>query len=111
MRLVMRTSIQQKILALLLSLALPPLVLVGWLGVAGLARARATAVDEGTSALRAQAETNLAERAADKARLYDQSLAARAARSACSRPTATTAAAPSSPRTPAACSPSPAWSA
>ncbi len=72
----MRTSIQQKILVLLLSLALPPLLLVGWLGVAGLDRARATAVDEGTTALRAQAEENLARRAADKAALYDAALAA-----------------------------------
>ena len=71
----MRTSIQQKILALLLGLALPPLLLVGWLGLAGLSRARDTAVEDGTSALRDQAERTLAERAGDKARLYDYALA------------------------------------
>lgn len=69
-----RSSIQQKILLLLLALALPPLLLVGWLGLAGLARARATAVQEGTSALRTQAEIDLAQRALDKARLYDLAL-------------------------------------
>jgi two-component system, sensor histidine kinase and response regulator len=72
----MRASIQQKILLLLLGLALPPLVLVGWLGVAGLARARDTAVDDGMTALRLQAERTLLDRAGDKARLYDLSLAA-----------------------------------
>ena len=71
-----RTSIQQKILLLLLSLALPPLILVGWLGLAGLARARETVIAEGTSALRAQKEAELAQRAADKAQLYDLALAA-----------------------------------
>jgi two-component system sensor histidine kinase/response regulator len=70
-----RTSIQQKILLLLLSLALPPLILVGWLGLAGLARARETLIAEGTSALRAQKEAELAQRAADKAQLYDLALA------------------------------------
>ncbi|NCC32614.1 MAG: histidine kinase, partial [Chloroflexia bacterium] len=69
-------SIQQKILALLLSLALPPLALVGWLGLAGLTRTRETAMQEGISALQTQAEQTLADRATDKARLYDQALAA-----------------------------------
>ncbi|WP_129674202.1 cache domain-containing protein [Candidatus Chloroploca sp. Khr17] len=69
-------SIQQKILALLLSLALPPLALVGWLGLVGLTRARETAMQEGISALQTQAEQTLADRATDKARLYDQALAA-----------------------------------
>jgi two-component system sensor histidine kinase/response regulator len=70
-----RTSIQQKILLLLLGLALPPLLLVGWLGLAGLSRARATVVDEGEQALRLQTERALAQRAADKARVYDLALA------------------------------------
>jgi two-component system sensor histidine kinase/response regulator len=70
----MRSSIQQKILLLLLSLALPPLLLVGWLGLAGLQRARETARQEGTAALSRQAEIALALRAEDKARFYDASL-------------------------------------
>ncbi len=70
-----RTSIQQKILFLLLGLALPPLLLVGWLGLAGLAAARDTAVREGTSALQQSAEQALLQRAQDKARLYDLALA------------------------------------
>jgi two-component system, sensor histidine kinase and response regulator len=70
-----RTSIQQKILVLLLGLALPPLVLAGWLGLAALDRARATAVEAGTAALRNQAEQSLLERAGDKARFYDLALA------------------------------------
>lgn len=70
----MRSSIQQKILLLLLGLALPPLVLVGWLGLAGLQRARETARQEGIVALSEQAETALALRAQDKARFYDTAL-------------------------------------
>lgn len=70
-----RTSIQQKILLLLLGLALPPLLLVGWLGLTGLAAARDTAVREGTSALQQSAEQALLQRAEDKARLYDMALA------------------------------------
>lgn len=70
-----RTSIQQKILLLLLGLALPPLLLVGWLGLTGLAAARDTAVREGTSALQQSAEQALLQRAQDKARLYDLALA------------------------------------
>lgn len=70
-----RSSIQQKILLLLLGLAFPPLLLVGWLGLTGLAMARATAVQEGTSALQKQAETTLDMRARDKAQLYDAALA------------------------------------
>jgi two-component system sensor histidine kinase/response regulator len=69
-----RSSIQQKILLLLLSLSLPPLLLVGWLGLTGLSRARDTAVDEGTSALQSQAEATLELRAREKAHLYDVSL-------------------------------------
>ncbi len=69
-----RSSIQQKVLLLLLSLALPPLVLVGWLGLAGLQRARETARQEGIIALSRQAETALALRAQDKARFYDTAL-------------------------------------
>jgi two-component system sensor histidine kinase/response regulator len=69
-----RTSIQQKILLLLLGLALPPLFLVGWLSLAFLGLIRDTVVEEGASALRIQKETELAQRAADKARLYDLAL-------------------------------------
>ncbi len=70
-----RSSIQQKILALLIGLALPPLLVAGWLSLTALERARTTAIDEGSGALLAQAETHLAQRAGDKAELYDLALA------------------------------------
>ncbi|RRR72832.1 MAG: HAMP domain-containing protein [Candidatus Viridilinea halotolerans] len=70
----MPISIQQKILALLLGLALPALVLAGWLGLLALDRARETAVETGATALRSQAEQMLLTRAADKARFYDLAL-------------------------------------
>jgi two-component system, sensor histidine kinase and response regulator len=70
-----RTSIQQKILLLLLGLALPPLILVGWLSLAVLSNARERVVTEGAEALRVQKERELEQRAADKARLYDLALA------------------------------------
>ncbi len=70
-----RSSIQQKIMLLLLILSIPPLLLVGWMGLTGLSRARATAVEEGTTALQSQAESTLALRAREKAHLYDVSLA------------------------------------
>jgi len=73
--LAIRSSIQLKILLLLLGLALPPLLLVGWTGLAGLDQAKTSAVVEGTAALRTEAERVLALRALDKARLYDQALA------------------------------------
>ncbi|MBX0326085.1 HAMP domain-containing protein [Oscillochloris sp. ZM17-4] len=68
------SSIQQRILLLLLGLSLPPLLLVGWLGLTGLSRARETAVDAGISSLQRQAESTLAQRAHEKAQLYDASL-------------------------------------
>ncbi|NNJ08709.1 HAMP domain-containing protein [Chloroflexales bacterium ZM16-3] len=71
----LHSSIQQKILVLLLGLSLPPLFLVGWLGLTGLSRARDTAVNEGISALQSQAESTLVLRAREKAKLYDVSLA------------------------------------
>jgi two-component system sensor histidine kinase/response regulator len=70
-----RFSVRLKVLLLALGLALPPLLVVSWLGLAGLDRARDTAVQVGTDALRQQAEANLARRAADKARLYNAELA------------------------------------
>jgi two-component system sensor histidine kinase/response regulator len=70
-----RTSIQLKILLLLLGLALPPLALVGWFSLTGLGQARETIVNQGTRALREQKERELAGRALDKARLYDATLA------------------------------------
>jgi two-component system sensor histidine kinase/response regulator len=70
----LRSSIHKKILLLMLGLALPPMLLVGWMGLMSLERARALVVAEGSEALRAQAEQTLEQRAADKARLYDQSL-------------------------------------
>lgn len=69
-----RSSIQLKILLLLLGLALPPLIIVGWLGLSSLNIARETAVVEGTNALRQQATASLRQRAADKAQFYDASL-------------------------------------
>lgn len=59
---------------LALGLALPPLLLIGWLGLTSLARARDTALSEGTAALRAQAEATLVQRVQDKAQLYDSAL-------------------------------------
>jgi two-component system, sensor histidine kinase and response regulator len=69
-----RSSIQQKILLLLLVLALPPLLLVGWLGLTGLSRASLTAQSEGVNALRAQAERALNRLINDKALAYDNAL-------------------------------------
>jgi len=69
-----RSSIQLKILLLLLGLALPPLIVVGWLGLSSLAIARETTVQEGANALRQQATVSLRQRAADKAQLYDAAL-------------------------------------
>ncbi|MGC8798605.1 ATP-binding protein [Chloroflexus sp.] len=69
-----RSSIQLKILLLLLGLALPPLIVVGWLGLSSLHIARETAVNEGTNALRQQATASLQQRATDKAQFYDAAL-------------------------------------
>lgn len=69
-----RLSIRAKVLLLALGLALPPLIAVSLLGLSSLDNARDTAVQAGTTALRAQAETNLEKRAADKARLYNATL-------------------------------------
>ncbi|MFL5803064.1 MAG: cache domain-containing protein [Roseiflexaceae bacterium] len=69
-----RLSIRAKVLLLALGLALPPLITVSVLGLSSLDQARATAEDISTTALQAQAETNLAKRAADKARLYNAAL-------------------------------------
>ncbi|EFO79925.1 histidine kinase [Oscillochloris trichoides DG-6] len=71
-----RSRIQQKILLLILSLSLPPLMFVGWLGLTGLARAHDTAVEEGTNALRNQAEETLAQRARERAQFYNVTLTA-----------------------------------
>lgn len=70
----LRISIQQKILLLLLGLALPPLLLVGWLGLVALNQARNITIREGTISLERQAEVALVERATDKAERYDQAL-------------------------------------
>ncbi|HWQ12027.1 MAG TPA: ATP-binding protein [Roseiflexaceae bacterium] len=70
----LRLSVRAKVLLLTLGLALPPLFVVSFLGLAALDRARDTAVQVGTGALRSQAEANLAKRAADKARLYNAQL-------------------------------------
>ncbi len=69
-----RSSIQLKILLLLLGLALPPLILIGWLGLSSLNIARETAVAEGANALRQQATASLLQRASDKAQFYDAAL-------------------------------------
>src|SRR5215470_5864430 len=69
-----RLSIRAKVLLLALGLALPPLITVSVLGLSSLDQARATAEDISTTALQVQAETNLAKRAADKARLYNAAL-------------------------------------
>jgi two-component system sensor histidine kinase/response regulator len=69
-----RLSIRAKVLLLALGLALPPLITVSLLGLSSLNRARDDAVQISTTALQSQAETNLAKRAADKARLYNAAL-------------------------------------
>ncbi|MCU0490773.1 MAG: ATP-binding protein [Chloroflexaceae bacterium] len=73
---IFRSSIRRKILLLALGLALPPLLLVGWLGFNSLDQARDTATEIGANALRDQAEANLLRRAQDKAQLYDTALQA-----------------------------------
>src|SRR5438034_10600171 len=69
-----RLSIRAKVLLLALGLALPPLIIVSVMGLSGLDNARGTAVQEGTAALRNQAEANLQKRAIDKAHLYNAAL-------------------------------------
>nr|PZN35455.1 MAG: histidine kinase [Chloroflexota bacterium] len=71
---IFRINVRAKVLLLMLGLALPPLLIISFLGLSALDRARDTAVQVGTSALQSQAEANLAKRAADKARLYDAQL-------------------------------------
>lgn len=67
-----RSSIHKKILALMLALALVPLLLVGWLSLMRLEHARSMVVNEGTNALRTQAERTLVQHAIDRAQLYDR---------------------------------------
>jgi two-component system sensor histidine kinase/response regulator len=69
-------SLRYKLLVLLLSVALVPLLMVGWLSLTGLDRARNEATSTGVAALREQAALTLSQRARDKARLYDTALAA-----------------------------------
>ncbi len=70
----LQSSIRKKIVLLTLGFALPPLLLIGWLGLNSLDRARDTALAEGMDALRTQAEATLEHRVQDKAKLYDSSL-------------------------------------
>ncbi len=70
----MHSSLRAKILLLMLILALLPLLVVGWLGLAQIERAQDTAVAEGTNALRMQAEATLLQRVTATAMLYDQAL-------------------------------------
>jgi two-component system sensor histidine kinase/response regulator len=69
-----RITLRAKVLLLSLSIALPPLIIVCALALTSFDSARDTAVQVGASALREQAEAELALRAADKARLYDGDL-------------------------------------
>ena len=69
-----RLSIRTKVLLLALGLALTPLIIVSLLGLSSLDTARDTAMRSSIDALRAQAEANLAKRAADKAQLYNATL-------------------------------------
>lgn len=73
-RQLIRLSIRARILLLALGLALPPMIAVSFLGLSALDRARDSAVQAGTEALRSQAETNLQKRAIDKAKLYNTTL-------------------------------------
>jgi two-component system, sensor histidine kinase and response regulator len=70
----LRRSIRAKMIALALGLALPPLLILSLLALTSLDRARTSAVQSSTAALREQAEQNLRKRAADKAALYDNAL-------------------------------------
>lgn len=67
----LRFNLRSKILVLALALAWVPLFIVSWMGLVNLDRARETAVSTTTNALRAQAETTLAKRADDRAKLYN----------------------------------------
>jgi two-component system sensor histidine kinase/response regulator len=71
-----RLSILQKILLLSLSLALPPLLLVGWLGLSSLSHASDIAVDEISKNLRSQVRETLERRVYDKAERYNSEFAA-----------------------------------
>jgi two-component system sensor histidine kinase/response regulator len=66
----------QKILLLSLSLALPPLLVLGWLGLSGLAHARDIAVEEISKNLRSQVRETLERRVHDKAQRYNSEFAA-----------------------------------
>ncbi len=72
----MRLSIFRKILLLLLCLAVPPLLLIGWLSLSTLSDVRDMAIDEGTEAMRTQVHETLERRVQDKARRYNSELAA-----------------------------------
>jgi two-component system sensor histidine kinase/response regulator len=67
-----RVNILAKILMLTLGLALLPLVLVGWLSLSSLANARDMVIAESDASLRSYVEQSLADRARDKARLYNR---------------------------------------
>jgi two-component system sensor histidine kinase/response regulator len=71
-----RLTILQKILLLSLSLALTPLLLVGWLGLSSLDHARDIAVMESSRTLRRQVRETLERRVQDKARRYNSEFAA-----------------------------------
>lgn len=62
-------------LLLVLGLTLPPLLIVGWLALTGLSRARETAEAEGRTALRTQAQEVFLDRVGDKSQRYDTALA------------------------------------
>ncbi len=72
----MRLNILTKILLLTLGLSLPPLLLVGWLGLTSLTDARNIAVQESSEALRVQIREALTGRVRDKARRYNSELSA-----------------------------------
>jgi two-component system sensor histidine kinase/response regulator len=72
----LRSSIRRKMLLFTLGLALPPLLLIGWLGLSSLNRARDIALEEGAKTLRDQAVDTLERRVQDKAQLYDSALIA-----------------------------------
>ncbi|MCG8349214.1 MAG: ATP-binding protein [Chloroflexales bacterium] len=74
--LTLRSSIRRKVLLFTLGVALPPLLLIGWLGLSSLNRARDIALEEGADALRDQAVDTLERRVQDKAQLYDSALIA-----------------------------------
>ena len=70
----LRLGLQARVLVFALGLALPALIIVGWLSLVRIASARDAAIEQSKIILLRQAEESLRERAIDKADLYDQTM-------------------------------------